>query len=731
MLCWCCGEQQSLSCLKPSIWLQENPEEYSTRDMHVGRKFHLKIGISPGTLHFLPVRAGDSQYFFIYNHTLDKVIEAQSLSAAYEVVLSQPCWVLSDQQWIRIKPLSGKNIVKVVGMRHLTRQQCQDALGQLEQYKTWDLEGTGIWRSALTMSSDPDVEMRLEKHLPRAVLCKLRQEVLWELYSELWPITSLFVQLQFADKRTVMELSKSLSDSSRMISEIISFTRVKSTKLFCLTKLVSIGVSSGTAYCSLTGHPERFEYTGQVSCDAETYVASCLPSYSYCFKELPKRNMKGVTNPITAYEYMGITKKYQYAGGLAKERSNYGPLLGRKVEINLFEHCLEAYKNRGEPHILAFVGVPGSGKSHLLPELAVLGWAAGQRCLESSGIPYYCEELLCYLRCSNMLLFHTGRPDEGGVDNWQSLIRVERSPLRKDTTQQRSGTLAFCTPLLWEATYELWPMRQRVGIHRKCAAFLERHTHKCQRDHGGEFVAFHRFGVSSSQEQRSRQGSADKDDWHSWETLVLAGEYLRRARTHAPERFLAEGKWTTAWDEDGAECSCQCEVLTEAVLVPLAHHYTAVSNASQAFYYLLECVAAYLHVSNSSMAPMKLKETEILRNNLQKQGNPIDRFEEATSFILKGEVCRKMGQVKLAKRMIRQALSLLGMWFPRTSTGAFVKSVWERLQHAPQATGRESSLPQDSRTTAVCMDFHTPDEYDLDLVSLIYLLVCFVFAFQE
>lgn len=40
---------------------------------------------------------------------------------------------------------------------------------------------------------------------------------------------------------------------------------------------------------------------------------------------------------------------------------------------------------------------------------------------KSSGIPYYCEELLRYLRCNNMLLLHTGRPDEG-QENWQSLI---------------------------------------------------------------------------------------------------------------------------------------------------------------------------------------------------------------------------------------------------------------------------------------------------------------------
>lgn len=167
--------------------------------------------------------------------------------------------------------------------------------------------------------------------------------------------------------------------------------------------------------------------------------------------------------------------------------------------------------------------------------------------------------------------------------------------------QRQSEILAFCNPLLWEATYELWPTRQKINIHRECAAFLERHAHKCQRCHGGDFVAFHRFGISSPQEQGSCQGSAEKDNWSSWEALVVAGEHLRRARTVPAEGILAEGKQTTLQAKDSGQWSCQCEAIAEAVLVPLARHYAAVSSDSQAFYYLLESAAAYLHVSNSSM----------------------------------------------------------------------------------------------------------------------------------
>ncbi|XP_032297394.1 adenylate cyclase type 10-like [Coturnix japonica] len=795
---------------------------------------------------------------------------------------------------------------------------------------------------------------------------------------------------------------------------------------------VSTAVSSGIAFCGFTGHPERFEHTAlgfkvnlsarmmvtyprMVCCDAETYVASGLPSD--CFKELPRRPMKGVRSHIIVYQYMGITKEQQYYMSLAKERSHYGPLLGREAEIDLFEYHLAAYKRLGEPHVLAFVGIPGSGKSHLLAELAALGQAAGHRvitvalveenvkqpfsaicllvarvlglqanetcsdrqrklqilfhgairessycllnmfsllrpaamflsvfpgqfpvtdrvrnlcCTEltstfywnctrvlkkvlgesglffidnahfidpqswcimepllqsiavlmvmslapghdrtegifrdaaesktsrgitchhldglkasdvvqkacqelgvcsiprelarfliqrCSGIPYYCEEMLRYLHCNNMLLLHTGMPEKG-KDNWQSLmvtaspsvtaarsdsIRIcaispdvsletpmlpvalkeivlseldrttvlqkqmvlklaaiigpvftthqlvhilpshvkhimnllldalvkdnmlkwlkntekpeemqgatgglatsgqagrgleKRPSVSTEATQQRSDVLAFCTPLLWETTYGLWPTKQRVIRQRMCAAFLKRYAHKCQRCHGGDFVAFHRFGIFSPWERQSCQNSAGKDNQRIWEALLLAGQHLRRARTYPAEGNLAEGEQTTLQAKDGGECSCQCEAIAEAVLVPLARYYTGIGSTSQAFYYLLESAAAYLHVSNSYMALAKLHDAEILRSSIKKEGNDIDRFEEAVFLSLQGEVCRNLQHTKLAKTMCRQALSLLKKNFPQTTVGACVRSLWERLHSAFQARSRMSSRPR-------------------------------------
>ncbi|XP_062457420.1 adenylate cyclase type 10-like, partial [Rhea pennata] len=65
-----------------------------------------------------------------------------------------------------------------------------------------------------------------------------------------------------------------------------------------------------------------------------------------------------------------------------------------------------------------------------------------------------------------------------------------------ETARLRRGVLAFCAPLLREAAYELWPKAQRVAMHGKCAAFLERRAHKCRCCGGGDFVPFHRLAVS-------------------------------------------------------------------------------------------------------------------------------------------------------------------------------------------------------------------------------------------
>uniref|UniRef100_A0A672TKS7 Guanylate cyclase domain-containing protein n=1 Tax=Strigops habroptila TaxID=2489341 RepID=A0A672TKS7_STRHB len=407
----------------------------------------------------------------------------------------------------------------------------------------------------------------------------------------------------------------------------------------------------------------------------------------------------------------------------------------------------------------------------------------------SLGIPYYCEELVHFLLCNNMLLFCTKSWYEEAEDNWENLNSknlclpptsawgrgkiemcgfslteivlaqldeiksLEQTVLKFAaiiglvfTTQLLSYILptgirhkmtilldslvsdnilkwidsteepdvqdpskepatspqaeiecprAFSRLLLgfdFPAAYELWVQKQRVTLHCKCAAFLERHAHKCQRCGQGDFIVFHRFAVASTQDKRRAQ------EWVLGVRTTTA-DFPQYVSTLA--RILLPSKTDR---EDNSACLCDCKGIVESVLVPLVHHYMTLGNAAKAFYYLLETAAAYLHVCNCYMALRKLSEAEILRNSLKNKANVISRFEDATFFSLKGEVCCCVGRMELAKKMISKALSLLGRPFPQTCTGVFVRSQVEKLQRATYVARRASSLPQESNPLAMSSD---------------------------
>ncbi|XP_062457205.1 adenylate cyclase type 10-like [Rhea pennata] len=1074
-------------------------EKYSVRDTDVGLKLRLKIGISAGHMSLLTVGDRKEQHFLILGKAVGEVWQAQNLASASDIILSASCWELCNQSQVKSKRVKGQGAVKVTGVQRMSVSEREDLFSKFTraQLNCRSPEMPGVLRPAVTLAPHRAQGKVLRKYIPASVLRKIDDRQPLACLSELRPVTCLFVKLQFAAKVNLTQICKAIQDSSVLISEILrphkgEINKIsmfdKGCTLLCVFGLpggklpcesvcalesaikistacsgrlgkieaVSVGVTSGTAFCGVVGHRVRHEYTvmgqkvnlaarlmehypGLVSCDAATYAASRLPR-SY-FKELPKAQMKGVGDPGTVYQYLGMSQKLIFGLDLMEERSEYGPLLGREEEIALFESALKAYGTCRESSILAFEGVLGSGKSHLLTELASLGQAAGHRvvaveltelnlkqvysalrmvlamalglqacqscsarqlvlqaklqglmaessycllndiflvkfplstavsqmsgtqrqmelelvlkkvlqktveedgvvfvidnahCIDSPswslmwsvlrdvsifmvmsftashcrrqrlckaavdilklqktscvrlgelkpsavvqkacqalgvvslpqdletlltqrsyGIPYYCEELLRYLLGHDMLLFHPLGKDEKREDKWESLFtsvteasttaaarsssagkdrRVctmrpdvtlqntvlpptlkgialaeldsmkpseqmvlkcaailgplfstellfhilpgwsraklnkalnalvrcnilkwlnaakgaeessvptegsgtsleEESDAQKSSVEEskqrarlESGVLAFCAPLLQEAAYELWPKGQRVALHHKCAAFLERHAHKCQCCGGGDFVAFHRLALGSTQEAESCEEHGSDCYWRSWEASLATSEEMKSdelpASTdassgvpkekscleeifRAAKQFLAKTEWMpkvpskTQWTQ-GVECSCSCKAIVDLVLVPLAQHYMAVGNDARAFYYLLEGAAAYLHVSDNYLAFQNLQKAEVLRTSVAKKGNALACFEEATLLSLKGEVCYHMGQTELAKTTIRKALSLLKRKFPMTSTGAALQLVLEKSEHASRKKNRDSSVPQEA-----------------------------------
>ncbi|XP_062457208.1 adenylate cyclase type 10-like [Rhea pennata] len=1032
-------------------------------------------GISAGHMSLLTVGDRKEQHFLILGKAVGKVWQAQNLASASDIILSASCWELCNQSQVKSKRVKGQGAVKVTGVQRMSVSEREDLFSKFTraQLNCRSPEMPGVLRPAVTLAPHRAQGKVLRKYIPASVLRK------------------------FAAKVNLTQICKAIQDSSVLISEILrphkgEINKIsmfdKGCTLLCVFGLpggklpcesvcalesaikistacsrrlgkieaVSVGVTSGTAFCGVVGHRVRHEYTvmgqkvnlaarlmehypGLVSCDVATYAASRLPR-SY-FKELPNAQMKGVGDPGTVYQYLGMSQKLMFGLDLMEERSEYGPLLGRENEIALFESALKAYRTCRESSILAFEGVLGSGKSHLLTELASLGQAAGHRvvaveltelnlkqvysalrmvlamalglqacqscsarqlvlqaklqglmaessycllndvflikfplstavsqmsgtqrqmelelvlkkvlqktveedgvvfvidnahCIDSPswslmwsvlrdvsifmvmsftashcrrqrlcqaavdilklpktscvhlgelkpsavvqkacqalgvvslpqdletlltqrsyGIPYYCEELLRYLLGHDMLLFHPLGKDEKREDKWESLFtsvteasttaaarsssagkdrRVctmradvtlqntvlpptlkgialaeldsmkpleqmvlkcaailgplfstellfhilpgwsraklnkalnalvrcnilkwlnaakgaeessvptegsgtsleEESDAQKSSVEEskqrarlESGVLAFCAPLLQEAAYELWPKGQRVALHHKCVAFLERHAHKCQCCGGGDFVAFHRLALGSTQEAESCEEHGSDCYWCNWEASLVTSEEMKSdelpASTdassgvpkekscleeifRAAKQFLAKTEWMpkvpskTHWMQ-GVECSCSCKAIVDLVLVPLAQHYMAVGNDARAFYYLLEGAAAYLHVSDNYLAFWNLKKAEVLRTLVVKKGNALACFEEATLLSLKGEVCYHMGQTELATTTIRKALSLLKRKFPMTSTGAALQLVLEKSEHASHKKNRDCSVPQEA-----------------------------------
>uniref|UniRef100_A0A8B9EGA9 Guanylate cyclase domain-containing protein n=1 Tax=Anser cygnoides TaxID=8845 RepID=A0A8B9EGA9_ANSCY len=261
---------------------QQIQKKHGTRDTHVGVKLQLKIGM--GAAGSAVPRA---QPWHSPVQALDEVMEAQSLAVKSEVVLSPTCWELCEQEQIQTKLLGGKRSLKVGGRsRPASEGLCLLPLGHR--------------RPALIMSSDPTVAARLKKHIPAAAL---RKDVPLHLWSELRPVTSLFVQLQFSAEASLLDLRRGLSNANRIISAILSPHKgeINKSLLFdkgctflcvlglsgaklqhesihalesalqivsmcsaSLRKLeaVSVGVTSGTVFCGLCGHPERAEHTG-------------------------------------------------------------------------------------------------------------------------------------------------------------------------------------------------------------------------------------------------------------------------------------------------------------------------------------------------------------------------------------------------------------------------------------------------------------------------------------
>ncbi|KAF7241423.1 Adenylate cyclase type 10, partial [Varanus komodoensis] len=421
--------------LKCSFSIQQ---EYGVRDTEVGLELRVKIGLSAG--HISKVVVGDNrhQYFLVIGRAVDEVRLAQNLAKASEIILSPNCWELCDRSLVEVERIKDERAVKFRYIKNVPESNPEEFFERCTQYLHQNriCDTFEILRNASVLAPDAKLERHLRKYVMRNVLRKIDDNQPLEYLSELRPVTIVFVNLQFDASANTQHICKAIQDANTKVTGIIDPLSGKINKVFmfdkgctllcifglpgdkqadestnaldsahkihafCTTslmkvKVVSIGVTSGPVFCGVVGHRVRHEYTvigrkvnlaarmmmnypGLVTCDAVTYAKSKLPHYF--FEELPLIEMKGVVNPGTVYQFLGISEKTMiYKAYLTRERSEDYPLLGRKKETDIFESLLSDFRSSKISQVIIYEGLMGYGKSQLMAEIAFLGQAPGQK----------------------------------------------------------------------------------------------------------------------------------------------------------------------------------------------------------------------------------------------------------------------------------------------------------------------------------------------------------------
>uniref|UniRef100_A0A8C2P1K9 Adenylate cyclase type 10 n=1 Tax=Capra hircus TaxID=9925 RepID=A0A8C2P1K9_CAPHI len=249
--------------------------------------------------------------------------------------------------------------------------------------------------------------------------------------------------------------------------------------------------------------------------------------------------------------------------------------------------------------------------------------------------------------------------------------------------------IRFCSPVMQKTAYELWLKDQKKkAMHLKCARFLEENAHRCDPCRSGDFVPFHHFAVDIRLNTLDLDTIRKMVKSHGFRSKLFS--FLIKTFFRFPEKIREKilsffdiiiTKMRTSEDDVIPLESCQCEEILEIVIMPLAHHFLALGENNKALYYFLELVSAYLVLGDNYMAYLYLNEGERLLKILKKDKSWSKTFEWATFFTLKGQVCFNMGQMVLAKKMLRKALKFLNRIFPYNLISLFLQTRVEKNRH--------------------------------------------------
>ncbi|XP_032173937.1 adenylate cyclase type 10 isoform X4 [Mustela erminea] len=273
----------------------------------------------------------------------------------------------------------------------------------------------------------------------------------------------------------------------------------------------------------------------------------------------------------------------------------------------------------------------------------------------SCGIPFYCEELLKNLDHHRVLVFQPMESEEKTNMTWNNLFKNFSRPTEELNYEERSEEV--CTLASGVRLKNLSP-----------PASLK----------AEEEITFSKIETPKKSEIFSENLSPEEI-----REKILSFFDVIITKMKMPEEDIIPLE------------SCQCEEIVEMVIMPLAHHFLALGENNKALYYFLEITSAYLILGDNYMAHLYLKEGERLLKMLKDDTSWSHTFEAAAFYSLKGQVCFNMGQMVLAKKMLRKALRLLNRVFPYNLISLFLHTHVEKNRHFYYADqqAQESSPP--------------------------------------
>nr|XP_048277298.1 adenylate cyclase type 10 isoform X2 [Myodes glareolus] len=276
----------------------------------------------------------------------------------------------------------------------------------------------------------------------------------------------------------------------------------------------------------------------------------------------------------------------------------------------------------------------------------------------SCGIPFYCEELLKNLDHHRVLLFQQAESEEKTNATWNNLFKNSVRPT-EDTH--------FYT---------------FVSEGRKEVCYLASGVRLKNLSPPASLKAEEEVIFSKSELPKKYRFPENLSDSEAREVILHFFDNIIQKMRSSPEDIIPSE-------------SCQCEELLQIVILPLAQHFVALEENNKALYYFLEIVSAYLILGDNYKAYMYLGEGERLLKSLTNEDSWSQVFENATFYRLKAQVCFNMGQMVLAKKMLRKALKFLNHVFPSNLITLLFQTHVEKnkFSHLMNQHPQEGSLP--------------------------------------